>query len=143
MATLAELVAQGILHKYDPELDDDDQELRRVHASDRFKTWVEKDLCKLASAFGIEQTPEEQVDAFMAVYASGLPLVFDRDFKAFQPRAATPLGDGVWYLKTQDTRIFGWFWKKDCFIAVAADTAERCKMHNLYQGYRGEVVPLS
>jgi len=46
------------------------------------------------------------------------------------------MGDGVWYLKTTDLRIFGWFWRKDIFLGVVADTKLRCQTHNLYQGYR-------
>jgi hypothetical protein len=140
MATAIVLDQQGVLHRYDPGLEVDEQELRLLYASDKLRGWLQNELSAIASEFGIELAPIEQFDTLIATYASGLPLVFDRDFKAFVRRALQPIGDGVWYLKTQDLRIFGWFWKKDCFIGVVADTAARCKTHQLYQGYRGEVI---
>ena len=140
MATASQLDHAGQIHKYDPALDDDEQELRILWASPKLKAWVENELPNLTSQWDVETEPLEQLDAYMAVFASGLPLVFDRQFKPFQPKAIQPLGDGVWYLKTPDLRIFGWFWSKDCFIGVVADTAERVKKHALYEGYRGEVV---
>ena len=104
-------------------------------------TWITNILPGLASDFGSPLSPLEQFDTYAQVYASGLPLVFDQQFKVFQPRAIEPLGDGVWYLKTTDLRIFGWFWKRDCFVGVVADTAYRCKFYNLYQDYRTLTVP--
>ena len=140
MATASQLENAGKIHKYDPALEDDEQELRLFWTSPRLRVWVENDLPNLTSQWAVETPPLEQLDAFTAVYASGLPLVFEIQFKPFQPRAIQPLGDGVWYLKTPDLRIFGWFWRKDCFIGVVADTAERVKKHGLYEGYRGDVV---
>jgi hypothetical protein len=43
--------------------------------------------------------------------------------------------DGIWELKTEDIRIFGFFHKKDCFIGVVADDATRIKTYDLYHGY--------
>ena len=42
----------------------------------------------------------------------------------------------MWELKTPDIRVFGWFLKKDCFVAVFGDWADRVKEHDLYRGYR-------
>lgn len=140
MATASQLEQAGLIHKYDPALDDDEQELRILWTSARLKAWVEDELPGLSSQWGVETPPNEQFDAFLETYASGLPLVFGNQFKPFQPRAIQPMGDGVWYLKTPDLRLFGWFWKQDCFIGVVAETAERCKKYDLYQGYRGDVT---
>ena len=140
MATASQLENAGTIHKYDPALDDDEQEWRLLWASSKLKAWVENDLPELSSQWRVETGPLEQFDALTTVYASGLPLVFEQQFKPFQPRPIQPLGDGVWYLKTPDLRIFGWFWKRDCFIGVVPDTAERVKKYNLYNGYREEVI---
>src|SRR5215469_3377313 len=137
MATAIQLENAGRIHRYDPALDDDEQELRILWTSPKLKAWVENDLPGLDSQWRTEVSPIEQFDAYIATYASGLPLVFETQFKPFQPRAVQPLGDGVWYLKTPDLRIFGWFWKRDCFIGVVADMALRVKTYNLYNGYRG------
>jgi hypothetical protein len=140
MATIIVLEGAGVLHKLDPALEPDEQELRLLHTSDRLMGWLQGVLPALASQWDIESSPLEQLDAFVAIYTSGLPLVFERQFKAFHRRPIQAAGDGVWYLKTADLRVFGWFWQKDCFIGVVADTAERVKTHGLYEGYRGEVV---
>lgn len=140
MATIPDLLHSGAIFKLDAELDHDEQELRILYTSPKLKTWIENALPNITSLFGTEIDPLEDFVAFHADYASGLPLVFERDFKAFQKRPLAPLGDGVWYLKTRDTRIFGWFFAKDCFIGVVADTTERVKRHELYQGYRKEVI---
>ena len=140
MATAMVLENAGLIHKFDPALEPDEQEFRLLYASDRLRGWLENDLPAVTSQFNIELSPLEQFDAFVATYAAGLPLIFKRDFKPFTRKPIQSLGDGVWYLKTQDLRIFGWFWKRDCFIGVVADTAARCKTYPLYHGYRGEVI---
>lgn len=140
MATIVQLEGSGDLHRFDPALDPDEQELRLMHTSSKLKEWVEYELPKVSSQWDIANSPEMQFDDYMGVYASGLPLTFGRQFKAFLPKPLELMGDGVWYLKMPDLRVFGWFYVKDCFIGVVADTAERVKKHNLYHGYRGEVV---
>ncbi|HEX4157921.1 MAG TPA: hypothetical protein VHY79_05555 [Rhizomicrobium sp.] len=136
MATLAHLEADGRVLKYDAALEDDEQELRLLYVSPTLAEWIGTTLPTLISDLNDPLPPLDQFDAYGHVYASGLPLVFDRQFKVFQPRAVEPLGDGVWYIKTTDIRIFGWFWRRDVFVGVVGDTAYRCKTYNLYQGYR-------
>ena len=46
--------------------------------------------------------------------------------------------DGVWELKSADIRVFGWFYKRDVFIAAAADAAWKIKEYCLYAGYRDQ-----
>lgn len=140
MATVGQLEAAGLLHRYDPALDPDEQELRLMHTSSKLKGWLENELSRLTSQWDSTNSPEMQFDDLMATYASGLPLILDTQFKVFRPRPIEPLGDGVWYLKTPDLRIFGWFYARDCFIGVVADTAHHVKTYDLYQGYRGEVM---
>lgn len=140
MATIAELLGLRRLFKLDPQLEDDEQELRLIYTSPQLKTWFENDLPKVRSFFGTETDPLEDFVALSAAYASGLPLVFDRQFKAFHKRPFEPIGDGVWYLKTPDLRIFGWFIARDCFVGVVANTFELVKKHDLYQGHRGDVI---
>jgi hypothetical protein len=140
MATIAELLEWGQIFKLDPELEDDEQELRLIYTSPQLRTWFENDLPNVPSFFDTETDPLEDLVALVATYSSGLPLVFDRQFKAFHKRPLESIGDGVWYLKTPDLRIFGWFFARDCFIGVVANTFEMVKKHNLYQGHRGDVI---
>jgi len=46
----------------------------------------------------------------------------------------------VFELVTPDVRIFGWFPRKDVFVAVAGDVMENTHGHDLYPGYRNMVI---
>jgi len=136
MATALDLAANGLLSKLDAQLEPPQQELRMVHAGPKLVGWIRDTLPGLESTWKIEQSPIEQLDDLMQVFCSGEPLTYDWHFKSL-----THVADGVWELKTADLRIFGWFHKKDCFIGVIADTADRIKQHHLYEGYsRVEVI---
>src|SRR5262249_49768391 len=135
MATVQELDAAGRLHRLDPALSDDQFEDRFIYVSTRLRNWLEQELPNLESSWAIEVSPAEQFDALLETYASGETLTF-----AWQFKPLNPVGDGVWELKTADLRVFGWFHKFDCFVAVCADTKDRIKEHNLYGGYRNTVV---
>src|SRR6266446_1144006 len=143
MATLLQLATNidGPLFKLDPVLDADELENRLIYASLKLRDWIQNILPALETFFEeLDVSPAEQLDELIATYASGLPLTFEKQFKPFFLKLFESVGDGVWYLKTADLRIFGWFAKKDSSVGVVPDTFEHVKKHNLYQGYRGEVV---
>lgn len=140
MATIPHLSQQGAIHKLDPNLEDDEQELRCIYASDAVMQYLTNDLPALQSFFGTEISPAQDLDALVAEFASGLPIEFDRQVKAFRRKCFHVLEGGVWYLKTRDLRIFGWFPHKDCFVAVFADTFENVKSKDLYEGRRTQVI---
>jgi hypothetical protein len=140
MATIDELIAAQSMFKLDAGLEPDEQVLRLFYTSPPLRNWIENVLPTIESFHGSEIDPTGDLDALISIYASGLPLVFGRQFKAFHRKAFDHVGDGVWYLKTPDLRIFGWFHVRDCFIGVVANTFEMVKRHNLYQGHRGEVI---
>jgi hypothetical protein len=136
MATALDLAANGFLWKLDAQLEPPQQELRMIHVGPKLLAWINNDLPGLESTWKIEQSPIEQMDDLTQVFCSGEPLTYDWQFKSL-----THVADGVWELKTADLRIFGWFHKKDWFIGVIADTADRIKKHRLYEAYsRVEVV---
>jgi hypothetical protein len=135
MATLATLQQQGKLIRIDPGLDPCVQEERMILAAPQLIEWLKSKLAALGSTWELDRTPQEQLAVLFEVFAAGEPLTFDHTFKKLHPR-----GEGVWELKTADVRVFGWFPKKDIFIAVVADTAERIKQHQLYPGYIGTVA---
>lgn len=89
----------------------------------------------MGSDWDIESRPDEQMDALVAIYASGAVLTFGHDL-----RPLSHAREGVWELKTPDLRIFGWFYKMDCFVADKAGGASKIKDHDLYYGYINEVV---
>jgi hypothetical protein len=134
MATLLDLVARNALFKIDPALDGAGQEFRCIYAAPRLKDWLQGDLLALESTWKIEATPAEQVAELVEHFCSGETLCYEWQFKPL-----THIRDGVWELKTADIRIFGWFWKKDWFIGVAANPKDHIKRHNLYNGHTNEV----
>src|SRR5437762_2711619 len=129
MATLLELDRRGELFKLDA-LEAGEQEFREFYASPILHGWIRDVLPNMVSSWGIELSPLDQFTAMSEVYCAGERLMFDTQFKPL-----THIVDGVWQLKTDDLRIFGWFPRKDCFIGVVADDATRIKESNLYFGY--------
>ncbi|MDZ4841998.1 MAG: hypothetical protein SH859_07635 [Hyphomicrobium aestuarii] len=135
MATLLESLERGEIAKIDAQLAPREQELRCAYASPKLQKWLSGQLPNLGSTWKIDQTPMEQLDAYLAVYASGAILTFGHSFNPIRHVAG-----GVWELKTADLRVFGWFPKKDHFIGHAANLAQAIKDGNLYNGYAGEVA---
>jgi len=135
MATILDLSASGNLVKLDPGLGRRLQEDRMIYLSPQLANWMGVVLPTLSSQWNIEMSPLEQLDAYVEVFASGKVLTYPHSLKPLNH-----LGQGVWELKTADLRIFGWFHRRDCFIAHRCDTSERIKEFNLYPGYVGEVV---
>jgi hypothetical protein len=128
MSTLLHLQQSGAIARFEPETD---VEERFVYALPRFEKWVAETLPELASNWDLENVPLEQFDDLMAQFCRGNPLAFGDDFKCLYEHE-----DGVWELKAADLRIFGWFYKRDVFIAACADSAWKIKEYHLYAGYR-------
>lgn len=123
------------LQKLDPGFEDGAQEYRCLFTSQRLKAWIENDLPGLPSALGLQLIPQEQLFALVQIFCSDEPLTYGNHFKPLHCR-----GQGVWELRTEDLRMFGWFPLKDHFVGVVANDATFIKEHDLYQGYIGEVV---
>jgi len=136
MPTLAELHQQGALLKLDPQLGPREQEERLIYASPRFAQWVAEELPHLGTDRALEVLPEGQLDALFADFTSGKVLTYEHQFKPLHPRS-----ENTWELKTGDLRIFGWFVRMDCFIAVAATTKGFILEHQgIVAGFVGDVV---
>lgn len=135
-----ELAQAGSICRLDPQLDYDEQELRHIYLGPRAVEFLGEELPGLSSFFETETNPHQDFDAFVSQFASGLPIEIGTQFKAFQRKCLHALEGGVWYIKTPDLRIFGWFPVKDCFVAVVSDAFENVKKYNLYEGYRQEVI---
>jgi len=137
MATVIELTrgAAPAVSRLDPGFDDGAQEFRCILCSPKLKAWIEHDLPTIQSALRVELSPLEQLFALVQTFCSDEPLTYGEHFKPLYCR-----GQGVWELRTEDIRVFGWFPIKDHFIGVAANDATYIKEHRLYPGYIGEVV---
>jgi hypothetical protein len=137
MATVIELMLAQKLFKLDPALEPNEREWRWIYALPPFKSRVEIDLPHWTSHWKVEESPTQQMDALLEVFCSGETITYGPQFKPL-----VHLGDGIWELKTPDLRLFGWFSKRDCFIAGALDTAFNVKSYNLYPGHAGVVCHL-
>lgn len=143
MATFAKLVDDGVVVRIDVELDGK-QPWRSLYAypaegtANYLPIWLRDTLPTLeSSAIGADDTPEEQLYALLELYVVGERLNLGEMYKPLFPHA-----DGVWELRTTDTRLFGWFHQNDCFVAVFADETEHVHKHSLHTGYRNEIVRL-
>lgn len=133
MATLDQLVESGQLVKLGGGLGGHEMPERLLYAFPHVVEWLDQTLPDLGSELGDgKQSPLEQVDDLFYDFVSGFDL-------SYYERSHSMLPDelGVWELKTPDTRLFGWFPRKNAFIIAEVDTAFRCKQHGLYPGYRG------
>jgi hypothetical protein len=129
MATLLQLNHQGVLFRLDV-LEQGVQEFRQFYVSPDLRKWITDVLPTSTSVWNIELTPLEQFVDLTETFCTGDRLMYGHQLKPL-----THIAEGIWELKTQDIRIFGWFPKKDCFIGVVADDATKIKKHNLYRGY--------
>lgn len=133
MATLAQLDIQGAIHRVDI---GDGSPVRLFYAFPRFREWLEGALQEMTSDRGLEISPLEQVVMLLEDFVSGEPLSVGRQFNTLDFLR----GDrGLWKLKTPDVRIFGWFPKKDVFVAVSGHSATFVKRVGLYPGLANEV----
>ena len=94
------------------------------------------EVLAVGSTWNIEETPAQQLDALTAVFVAGEPLTFGWQFS---PLRYVPHLDGVWYLKTADVRLFGWFPCRDYFIATSVVVADLAKRLRLYRPFGEEV----
>lgn len=132
MTTIEELVEAKAISRIQLEMHPRDQDMRLLYGTPDFIDWLgglakgEKPKQGLGEA-----TAAEQIDDLFNTFLSGLPLVYMKQFRSIRAEK-----NAVWELKTPDIRIFGWFLKKDCFVAVFGNWADVVKDHDLYRGYR-------
>jgi hypothetical protein len=133
MATLSKLIADGLILRWHIELPPHQQPERSLLLLPQLPARMDHALAE-GSTWNIEESPAQQLDALTVVLVTGEPLVFGRQFKPLVHHQ-----DGVWYLKTADVRLFGWFPHRDCFIAAAVGGADLIKRLRLYRPLAEEV----
>ena len=136
---MQELSANGTLVKISVPLGANENVERVLYAYPRFVDWISNELPMIESSIvGLEETPEEQLDALFHDFISGESLAYGNRFKQLQPAQSA-----IWELKTADLRVFGWFPRKYIFIATAGDEKKRlADIGGLYNGYRDEAKRL-
>jgi hypothetical protein len=135
MMTFDTLLAEGAIVKVEIILGASELPKRSLFGTPGFVQWLEERADRAEpSPVGSDLTPVEQLDYLFYAFVSGRSLVHSRQFRAIRSEP-----NAVWELKTVDFRIFGWFAKRDCFVAVFGDWADHVKDHDLYRGYRLEI----
>lgn len=132
MSTIEDLVNGGAISRIEVEMTNRDQPLRLLYGTPDFLRWLTSLTNGAEPETRIGQaTAAEQIDQLFYLYLSGKPLIHVRQFRYIRAEK-----NAVWELKTPDTRIFGWFMKKDCFVCVFGNWADDIKKYDLYRGYR-------
>jgi hypothetical protein len=135
MATIPILCTRGALIQVDVELGVREMPIRKFYGFPHVIEWIEEVLPALQPELDAgRQSPIEQVDSLLYDFIRGANIAHYERAHIMQPTEP-----GVFELKTPDVRFFGWFPMKDHFIAADVDTTCRCKMYQLYAGYRGDV----
>ena len=129
------MIADGLLLRWEVVLSPRQQIERVLLLVPRLHDRLDEALA-VGSTWNIEETPAQQLDALTAVLVSGEPLAFGWQFK---PLLYVPNLDGVWYLKTADVRLFGWFPCRDYFIATSVVVADLAKRLHLDRPFGEEV----
>lgn len=135
MSTFDSLIGDGEIRRIEVELGPKELPRRLLFGTPGFIEWLEKRLeGNEPSPLGADISPAEQLDYLFYAFISGQPLVHSRQFRTIRAER-----NAVWELKTLDLRVFGWFLKRDCFVAVFGDWADHVKSHDLYRGYRLQI----
>lgn len=114
-----------------------ERESRMFYALPAFVKWLEERLPGLQPLDDTDAPPSEQFRMLLRDYLIGRPLNVSRDYRRLKPGEKD-----IFELKTADLRLFGWFYRRDIFIASFGDSVERVKTHGLYDGYRDQTVRL-
>jgi hypothetical protein len=134
MATIASLVERQELFKIDVVLGPNDGcPIREIYGVPAMRQWIETTLPSLPTEHGTALSPSEEFyDLLFNFISSEGELRYGTMFKDL-----IPAKDELWELKTWQLRIFGWFYRKDCFIAVHADQTVNVKRQS--SGYRNSI----
>lgn len=135
MATIDELRKNGQLIDVTTPLNHREMLDRKLYATPEVVEWITEQLPNIEQMVDSDIKPNEQLRSILRQYLTGKPLIQNRMFKKLSPAT-----NDVFQLKTPDLRIFGWFLKKDEFIATAINSMENVKKYDLYHGYINEVV---
>jgi hypothetical protein len=138
MATLATLIKQELVLPWHVELDAHQQPQRVLLLLPQLAARLDQSLAAAGSTWNIEETPAQQLDSLTAIFVAGEPLAHGRQFKCLVPDRSGV--DGVWYFKTADVRLFGWFPFRDYFVATSVGIADVAKRLQLYRPFGQEVA---
>jgi hypothetical protein len=134
MATISTLVGRQSLFKIEVVLGPNEGcPIREIYGVPDVRQWIENVLPQLPTEDGASRSPTEEFDDLLFNFISSEGrLRYDKMFKDL-----IPASEELWELKTWQLRIFGWFYRKDCFVAVHPDQTVRVKRKT--DGYRNAI----
>jgi hypothetical protein len=134
MATIATLVGRQSLFKIEAVLGPNEGcPIREIYGVPDVRHWIANVLPQLPTEAGTSRSPMEEFDDLLFNFISSEGrLRYGKMFKDL-----IPASEELWELKTWQLRIFGWFYRKDCFIAVHPDQTVRVKGKS--EGYRNAI----
>jgi hypothetical protein len=115
MATLEQLVEQGILRKHEADLESWEMPERHVYVTETFD-FAASFVAVAPKVRGRNLSAGEQVEQLLYEYVLGRPMTYSVHY-----RKLDPLSQHVWEFKTPDIRVFGWFARRRHFIATFAE----------------------
>lgn len=120
MATLEELIKQGLLREHTPDMEQWEMPERHLYLTTEFGVWRETVLEPAARLRGRNLVPYEQVEQLFYEYVLGKPMAYSVGYRKLDPH-----GQHIWELKTEDMRVFGWFVKKKYFVATSGEFKDK------------------
>ncbi|WP_135507509.1 hypothetical protein [Roseovarius aestuariivivens] len=110
--------------------------MRVLLATPRSVTWMKSKLPELESDGYVKDAikPREQAMVLMSGFVSG------RDFDPPLPHDMQDHEAGIWELRTDDLRFFGWIPKPSMFCLSSVETARKCKDKDLYNGFKTQAM---
>lgn len=115
-STLLSLVEQGRLIPVELTEGDERQRERLLFLNPALEEWLNGTLFHLPKPRGYRRHHYDQVEDFFDRFVGDPRFTGVGDFANIRPQA-----HGIYEMKTETVRIFGWFAVKRCFIAATAD----------------------
>ena len=136
MATIDSLIGTRLVRITVPLEANEGQPIRRIFGLPEVEKWMREDLPKLPTEPRAAMSPPLELDDLLFNYISSKgKLVYNKTFKDL-----IPAQNEVWELRTYQLRIFGWFYRKDDFIAVFASPKRALKGPAAYADAQKKVL---
>lgn len=135
MATIATLLADSRIHRVQVRLGRGQFHDRRLYALPDCFQWMKVDVRKMVTGrIKSASTPYEQMIERFRQWMADEPMHQCRMFRDMLPHT-----DGVWEMKTDDLRIFGWMYQPKQFIAARGGYADDFKEPTKTKTYADEM----
>src|SRR5688572_27604436 len=136
MATIDSLVGTELIRITLPLGANEGQPIRRIFALPEVGKWIDETLPHLPKEPNAAMWPCEELDDLMFNFISSEGrLIYGKTFKDLIPGS-----EETWELKTYQLRIFGWFYRKDDFVAVFPSTKVALKRRLAYDEGKKKVL---